>query len=78
MDSIPEPIVLSFERREATEPFNEKFFLINSTLEATGLSFELETTELFEKFCFLDPASEVVELSPEEPYSQVQPIDVET
>jgi len=69
MDSILEPIVLSFKEREATKLFDEKLFLINSTLEAIGLSFELETTELFEKFCFLDPASKVIELSPEEPYS---------
>jgi hypothetical protein len=77
-DSIPEPAVLSFERREAAEPFDEKFFLVDSTSEAAGLSFELETAELFEKFCFSDPASEVEELSPEEPCSQVQPTDVET
>jgi hypothetical protein len=77
MDSILEPIVLSFEKREAIELFNEKFFLIDSTLEAAGLSFELETVELFEKFWFLDPASKAAELSPEEPYSQVQSIDIE-
>ncbi|KAH8790896.1 hypothetical protein F5882DRAFT_377240 [Hyaloscypha sp. PMI_1271] len=67
-DSIPEPVVLSFEKREAAELFNEKSFLIDSTSEAAGLSFKLETTELFEKFCFSDPASEAAELSPEEPF----------
>ena len=77
-DSIPEPVVLSFEKREAAELFDEKSFLVDSTLEAAGLSFELETAELFEKFCFSDPASEAAELSPEEPCSQVQSTDVET
>jgi hypothetical protein len=77
-DSIPEPAVLSFEEREAAQPFDEKLFLVDSTSEAAGLSFELETAELFEKFCFSDPASEVAELSPEEPCSQVQSTDVET
>jgi hypothetical protein len=66
-DSIP----------EAAQLFGEAFFLV-STPEAAGLSFKPDTTELFEKFCFSNPAPEAAELSSEKPCLQIQSINVET
>jgi hypothetical protein len=63
--------MLSFEKREAAELFDKKFFLVNSTLKAARLSFELETIKLFEKFYFSNPAFKAAKLSLEEPCLQV-------
>jgi hypothetical protein len=56
--------MLSFEKREAAELFDKKFFLVNSTLKAARLS-------LFEKFYFSNPAFKAAKLSLEEPCLQV-------
>lgn len=84
VDSIPEAAELFDEALfladsipEAVGLFGEAFFLVDSTTEAAELSFELETAELFEKFCFSDLAPEAAEPSSEF-CPQVQSTDVET
>jgi hypothetical protein len=84
-DSIP-AAELSFEEPEAAELFDEALFLVDFIPEAVrpfDQAFVLvdstsEAAELFEKFCFSDPAPKAAELSSEEPFPQVPSTDMET